>query len=75
MSNLAEAMGRYDIEPDNANKSARAKGSNLMVHFKNTRETAQAIKAMLLHRATKYLKNVIAHKEIVPFRRFMGGVG
>merc|ERR1712117_353385 len=42
---------------------------------KNTRETAQAIKAMPLHRATKYLKNVIAHKEIVPFRRFMGGVG
>merc|ERR1712153_283368 len=41
----------------------------------NTRETAQAIKAMPLNRATKYLKNVIAHKEIVPFRRFMGGVG
>merc|ERR1711894_846381 len=55
--------------------SAKAKGSNLRVHFKNTRETAQAIKAMPLHRATKYLKNVIAHKEIVPFRRFMGGVG
>merc|ERR1712115_365857 len=42
---------------------------------KNTRETAQAIKAMPLHRATKHLKNVIAHKEIVPFRRFMGSVG
>merc|ERR1712095_150172 len=67
--------GRYAIEPDNATKSAKAKGSNLRVHFKNTRETAQAIKAMPLHRATKYLKNVIAHKEIVPFRRFMGGVG
>merc|ERR1712059_237494 len=40
-----------------------------------TRETAQAIKAMPLHRATKYLKNVIAQKEIIPFRRFMGGVG
>merc|ERR1712024_363872 len=38
-------------------------------------ETAQAIRAMPLHRASKYLKNVIAHKEIVPFRRFMGGVG
>merc|ERR1712212_157129 len=50
-------------------------GSNLRVHFKNTRETAQAIKAMPLHRATKYLTPVIAHKEIVPFRRFMGGVG
>ena len=46
-----------------------------MVHFKNSRKTAQAIKAMPLHRATKYLKNVIAHKEIVPIRRFMGGVG
>ena len=47
----------------------------MRVHFKNTRETAQAIKSMPLHRASKYLKNVIAHKEIVPFRRFMGGVG
>ena len=75
VSIIAEAMGRYAIEPDNATKSAKAKGSNLRVHFKNTRETAQAIKAMPLHRATKYLKNVIAHKEIVPFRRFMGGVG
>merc|ERR1711972_1056609 len=32
-------------------------------------------KAMPLHRATKYLKNVVAKKEIIPFRRFMGGVG
>merc|ERR1719397_1646192 len=30
---------------------------------------------MPLHRATKYLKNVISQKEIIPFRRFMGGVG
>jgi len=63
------------MEPDNATKIAKAKGSNLRVHFKNTRETAQAIKKMPLHRATKYLKNVIAQKEIIPFRRFMGGVG
>jgi large subunit ribosomal protein L17e len=41
----------------------------LRVHFKNTRETAQAIKKMPLHRAKKYLKNVMAKKEIVPFRR------
>merc|ERR1712212_508156 len=46
-----------------------------MGHFKNTRETAQAIKKMPLHRAVKYLKNVVLHKEIIPFRRFMGGVG
>merc|ERR1712088_743891 len=68
-------MGRYAQEPDNASKTAKAKGSNLRVHFKNTRETAQAIKKMPLHRATRYLKNVIVQKEIIPFRRFMGGVG
>jgi large subunit ribosomal protein L17e len=30
---------------------------------------------MTLHRATTYLKNVVTKKEIIPFRRFMGGVG
>merc|ERR1712168_1382188 len=69
------AMGRYAQEPDNPSKTAKARGSNLRVHFKNTRETAQAIKKMPLHRATRYLKNVIVQKEIIPFRRFMGGVG
>merc|ERR1711994_766786 len=68
-------MGRYASEPDNATKAAKARGSNLRVHFKNTRETAQAIKGKSLNRATTYLKNVINQKEIIPFRRFMGGVG
>ena len=27
-------MARYAIEPDNATKSAKARGSNLRVHFK-----------------------------------------
>ena len=27
-------MGRYAIEPDNATKAAKARGSNLRVHFK-----------------------------------------
>merc|ERR1711962_435379 len=68
-------MGRYAQEPENASKTWEARGTNLRVHFKNTRETAQAIKKMPLNRAKAYLKNVIAKKEIVPFRRFMGGVG
>ena len=66
-------MGKYSAEPDNATKAAKAKGSNLRCHFKNTRETAQAIKKMPLHRATTYLKNVLSKTEIIPFRRFMGG--
>jgi len=47
----------------------------LRVHFKNTREVGHAIKYMGLRRAVKYLKNVVEHKEIVPFKRFNGGVG
>ncbi|KAF4523468.1 hypothetical protein B566_EDAN014990 [Ephemera danica] len=66
-------MGRYAREPDNATKSCKARGTNLRVHFKNTRETAQAIKKMPLRRAFKYLKNVTSFKECVPFRRFNGG--
>ena len=34
-----------------------------------------AIKGMQLKKAQKYLQNVIAHKDIIPFRRFCGGVG
>lgn len=68
-------MGKYSADPENPTKSCKARGSNLRVHFKNTRETAQAIKKMSLRRAQRYLKNVIVKKEIVPFRRFNGGVG
>merc|ERR1712150_316642 len=52
-----------------------ARGSNLRVHFKNTRETAQAIKGLHIRKATQYLKDVIDHKRCIPFRRFCGGIG
>merc|ERR1712183_897488 len=41
----------------------------------NATKAAKAIKKMPLHRATAYLKNVLNKTEIIPFRRFMGGVG
>lgn len=68
-------MTRYSREPENPSKSVKARGSYLRVHFKNTREVGHAIKYMPLRRAIKYLKNVMEHKEIVPFKRFNGGVG
>merc|ERR1712080_649476 len=43
--------------------------------FQNTRETAQAIKKMHIRKANRYLKDVIGKKQIIPFRRFAGGVG
>ena len=60
---------------ENPAKSCKARGAYLRVHFKNTRETANAIKRMTLRRATRYLKNVIDKKEIVPFKRYNGGIG
>lgn len=55
--------------------ACKARGSDLRVHFKNTRETAQAIKHMHLKKALRYLRDVIDKKQIVPFRRFNRGVG
>ncbi|KAG5204092.1 hypothetical protein JEQ12_002068 [Ovis aries] len=37
-------MVRYSLDPENPTKSCKSRGSNLRVHFKNTRETTQAIK-------------------------------
>lgn len=45
------------------------------MHFKNTRESALAIRDMELVKAKKYLDDVLAHKRAIPFRRFCGGVG
>ena len=45
------------------------------MHFKNSRETAMALKGRELTKAKKYLEDVIDHKRAVPFRRFCGGVG
>ena len=55
--------------------ACKARGSDLRVHFKNTRETAFAIKNLTLKKARRYLEDVIAHKSIVPFRKFAKGVG
>ncbi|KJP85421.1 ribosomal protein L22 [Plasmodium fragile] len=48
---------------------------DLRVHFKNTYETARAIRRMKLLDAKKYLNDVIEKKRCVPFRRYNGGVG
>lgn len=68
------AKGRYSKEPTNPQKSVKAQGSDLRVHFKNTHEAGAAIRGMTLSRAQVFLNNVIEKKEIVPFRRFKIGV-
>ena len=58
-------MVRYSLDPENPTKSCKSRGSNLRVHFKNTRETAQAIKGTPIRKATKYLKGVTLKKQCV----------
>merc|ERR1712091_135193 len=60
---------------ENEAESAKAKGSNLRVHFKNTRETCHAIRGMMLKKAQSYLQHVVEKTEAIPFRRYCGGVG
>ncbi|TPX50491.1 hypothetical protein SeLEV6574_g00864 [Synchytrium endobioticum] len=68
-------MVRYSVHDINPTKSAKTRGSYLRVHFKNTRETAMAVRGMKLKQAQKYLEAVKNHEQAVPFRRFSGGVG
>ncbi|WVZ92017.1 hypothetical protein U9M48_038116 [Paspalum notatum var. saurae] len=41
----------------------------------NTRETAFALRKLSLAKAKRYLEDVMAHKQAIPFRRYCGGVG
>jgi len=66
---------KYSREPENATRSCKASGSDLRVHFKNTCVSAAALKKMSLKRAKKYLENVLAKKEAIPFRFFNGCIG
>ena len=68
-------MVRYSLDPEKPTKSCKSRGSNLCAHFKNTRETAQAIKGMQIWRATKYLKDGTLQKPCVTFHHYSGEVG
>eukprot|EP00999_Lentomonas_sp_LEN2_P001283 NODE_2306_length_600_cov_238.137421_g2256_i0.p1 GENE.NODE_2306_length_600_cov_238.137421_g2256_i0~~NODE_2306_length_600_cov_238.137421_g2256_i0.p1 ORF type:complete len:162 (+),score=27.12 NODE_2306_length_600_cov_238.137421_g2256_i0:79-564(+) len=68
-------MVKYCRQPKNPDNTCKAMGSDLRVHFKNTRELVKNVSGMKLKQAQKYLDDIDAHKRIVPFRRFRYGVG
>eukprot|EP00999_Lentomonas_sp_LEN2_P001187 NODE_2199_length_627_cov_86.146000_g2149_i0.p1 GENE.NODE_2199_length_627_cov_86.146000_g2149_i0~~NODE_2199_length_627_cov_86.146000_g2149_i0.p1 ORF type:complete len:187 (+),score=47.67 NODE_2199_length_627_cov_86.146000_g2149_i0:78-563(+) len=68
-------MVKYCNTPKDPDNTVKAQGSDLRVHFKNSREVVKNIKGMTLKKAQKYLQDVSEHKRIVPFRRFRYGVG
>jgi large subunit ribosomal protein L17e len=50
----------------------QARGSDLRVHFKNSREAGKALKGLTLNKAKVYMQAVIDHKRCVPFLRYNG---
>lgn len=68
-------MVRYAHNAENPEKTAKARGQHLRTHFKNTREVAAALTGLKLSKAYKYLGDVQEHRDVIPFRRFNGGVG
>merc|ERR1711935_414538 len=68
-TNTSTMVKEYARKPSDEDTSCKAKGSDLRVHFKNTRETAMAIKNMSLEKAKKYLEDVMDKKRAIPFQR------
>ncbi|CAN6672103.1 large ribosomal subunit protein uL22B [Trichomonascus vanleenenianus] len=68
-------MTRYSTTPVNPAKSASSRGSYLRVSFKNTQETAAAIKGWQLTKALAYLEAVSEKKRAIPFRQHAGSIG
>ncbi len=55
--------------------AAKAKIKDLRAHFKNTYETARAVKGLKLKAAIKYMDACLDHKRIIPYKRFNGHMG
>ena len=68
-------MPKYSRDAPESSRSCKARGSNLITHYKNAHEVGAAIKGMDLKRAKAYLQNVLAKKEAIPFKRHTGGRG
>lgn len=68
-------MTRYSVEPDVPEKTAKARGDSLRVHYKHCREIAHFTKGMGVNKALKVLDDVLAFKAVIPFVKHTGGVG
>lgn len=55
--------------------AAKTSAKDLRVHYKNTYETAKAVKGMTLQKAKQYLNDVLAHKRCIPYTKHYGGIG
>jgi large subunit ribosomal protein L17e len=68
-------MVRYSVEAEVPEKTSKARGSHLRVHFKHCREIAHYTKGMKVQKALKHLDDVLAFKAVIPFVKYTGGIG
>eukprot|EP01063_Lacrimia_lanifica_P001384 TRINITY_DN106_c0_g1_i1.p2 TRINITY_DN106_c0_g1~~TRINITY_DN106_c0_g1_i1.p2 ORF type:complete len:190 (+),score=92.99 TRINITY_DN106_c0_g1_i1:61-630(+) len=68
-------MVKYCAQPKDDANAAKAKGSDLRVHFKNTWQVARAVRGMPLKAAQTYLEQVMDHKRCIPYIRFSHAAG
>ena len=67
---------KYSFNPDPAlGEAARAQGSNLRCHYKQMSEVGRAVRGLTVAKAKKYLQDVIAKKDVIPYRIHTGGKG
>ncbi len=68
-------MVHYSRKPAVSAKAAHAKIEDLRCHFKNTFETANAIRGLTLRKAQQYYRQVLAKTRCIPFKRYNRKIG
>ncbi|RLF20764.1 MAG: 50S ribosomal protein L22 [Thermoprotei archaeon] len=64
----------YSVKELDPERTAKASGRNLRIHFKHAVEICREIRGKHIGEAERILKEVIALRRPVPFRRFHGKV-
>lgn len=70
MPKFGYSFTEFDVE-----KTVKASARELRISPKHTREICKTIKGMPLDKAKRYLTQVLAKKQAVPFRRFVKKLG
>mmetsp|Transcript_11135 Transcript_11135/g.25789 ORF Transcript_11135/g.25789 Transcript_11135/m.25789 type:complete len:195 (+) Transcript_11135:111-695(+) len=68
-------MVRYSVEPDVPEKTSKARGSHLRVHYKHCREIARVTHGMRVDKALVFCDRVLRFETTVTFSRHTGGIG
>jgi len=66
---------KYSRDPANPDKTVKSSGNDIRCHFKNTYNTARALKGMSIRTAQKYLNQVLEQVRCIPYRRYAGATG